>query len=845
MDLRLICSLGLVTAACGSPSPSPADAGPTPLSTAHCAYAAVPPTAAAGGTVTEGAVLAGVAEVPLGLPVSSALGGNTSRCIALDDRGRVDARTTAWSGGFNASVGIETIPWVKALALSAGDETVVILKSDTIFGNDAITFAVEAQLGPAFAGKVVWASSHSHTAPAQYSSDLKLQVGGGELRQRNHDALIAVLVTAAQQALDRRQPARVGVAVDVAFDPDDAVSYDRREENDDLFGGQRRKDTYLGMVRVDTAAGAPLAILPVLGNHAAILSDSVGLFSTDIAGAYETAIAEEVGAPVMVMHLQGAGGDVLPSSDRHFAIPDERPDNDFGRAEENARRALPAFMALWQRAGQELRGSLALEMVTRSVALGPDWNNFRVRGGALAYAPFELGREPDRQIFDPGGAVRSPIDEFNAPAGAGLCGDPEDDTFLGMRMPGATGLVPYHSCAMLPGVVDVLAAFVRAEFEPAPLCASTRTTVTALRLGDWMLAFAPGEPLVHWADAVRAGSPMPAERTLVIGYAQGHVGYLLTPEDWLRGGFEPSINLWGPLEGQVVLESLTGLMALAATPVREDAAATGADRVVPAPRTDAEVPPPDDAPLAGTVPAAIPDELYLIGDAEVSSAQPPAQIARVTGVARFVWIGEDPLRGTPRVRLERETAPGSFTPVTRRSGRVVEDLDLVLTWTPQPLRQQDGVPRTHYWGLSWQAVTPTGTAGLAALADRPGLPLGRYRFHVEGTGYVLDSAPFEVIAGPLAVTAAIDGAELEVTAGYLAGEGFRLLALDGLSNQLVPIAGAPITVVARYRDGAELTLAATTDAGGRARVAPPRLGELASVTVLDRFGNRGTITVAM
>ncbi len=844
--MRFTCARAIllcVISGCGGRGTTAPDAGVSPAPTEHCTYAPLPPTARAGGTVTEGALLAGVAEAPLPLPLSSALGGNTSRCIGLGDQGRVDGRRTLFSDGFNASVGIETIPHMKALALTAGDETVVILQSDTIFGNDAITFAVEERLGADFAGKVVWASTHTHTAPEQYSSDLKLQVGGGELRQRNFDAMVGGLVSVAQDALAARVPAKLGLASTSSFDPGDEISYDRRDANDDLFGGQARKDTYLAMIRVDTAAGEPLAIVPVLGNHAAILSDSVGLFSTDIAGMYETLIEEQFDRPVMAMFLQGAGGDVLPSSVRHLAFPDDRPDHDFARSEENARRALPAFMTLWNEAGMAMRTSLAMEMVTRSVALGPDWSNFRVRGGALAYAPFVPDRQPDREIFAPDGTVRSPIDEFNAPAGAGLCGDPTDDTFLNMRMPGVDGLVPYHSCAMLPGILPVLSAFIRAEFEAAPLCASTRTTVSALRLGDWLVAFAPGEPLVLWAESLRDRSPAPPRQTIVVGYAQGHVGYLLTPEDWLRGGFEPTINLWGPLEGEVILERLAELLAVAWSDAREDAAADGADRVVPTRKDDVDVPPPDAAPLAGTVPAQVPDELYVLGDADVASAQPPATVPRVSGVAHFVWIGLDPLAATPRIRLERETSPGQFAPVTRRSGRIVEDLDLVLTWTPQPLVQVAGQPRTHYWAITWQAVAPTGAPGLPELADRPGLPLGRYRFHVDGGPYQLASEPFEVVAGPMSVTAAVAGADVVVTAAYEATDGFRMLALEGLSNRRLPLASAPVVVTLAFSSGPPVTLDATTDAAGRAQVTPPTVTGLTSVTVRDRFGNGSTVTV--
>lgn len=214
---------------------------------------------------------------------------------------------------------------------------------------------------------------------------------------------------------------------------------------------------------------------------------------------------------------------------------------------------------------------------------------------------------------------------------------------------------------------------------------------------------------------------------------------------------------------------------------------------------------------------------------------------RVTGVAHFVWIGEDPLVATPRVRLEREDAPGDFVPVTRRSGRAVEDLDLVVTWTPQPLVQVAGQPRTHYWAITWQAVAPVGAPGLPDLADRPGLPLGRYRFHVDGGAYQLASEAFEVVAGPMTVTAAVSGADLVVTAAYEATAGFRMLALEGLSNRRLALTSAPVTVTAAYAAGPPVTLAATTDAAGRAQVTPPTLAGLVSVTVRDRFGNGGTV----
>ena len=51
------------------------------------------------------------------------------------------------------------------------------------------------------------------------------------------------------------------------------------------------------------------------------------------------------------------------------------------------------------------------------------------------------------------------------------------------------------------------------------------------------------------------------------------------------------------------------------------------------------------------------------------------------------------------------------------------------------------------WVAEWQAVPWLGEPSLDSLDDRGGVPLGNYRFHVEGNGWTLDSQPFAVVAG--------------------------------------------------------------------------------------------------
>jgi neutral ceramidase len=365
-----------------------------------------------------------------------------------------------------------------------------------------------------------------------------------------------------------------------------------------------------------------------------------------------------------------------------------------------------------------------------------------------------------------------------------------------------------------------------------------RTGLNVMR-GRPLTGVGAGAFPLAWAEY--APGDAGAARTAVIGYAQGHVGYLLHAEDWLRGGYEPSINLWGPLEGEYIAERALELARLASTPARDNAA-DGSTYWRPTP--PAPVPAPDPAPRAGTVPTELPATVFFPSVSRMAArptrAQPDAMVPRL-GLARFAWIGEDPLSGTPRVTLQRERTAGrgDFADVTRRSGRPVQDGDLLVGWTPDPLMGATA-PRTHYWVVEWQAVAPVGSAYPDALSGRAGVPLGRYRFLVEGTGYRVDSDPFTVAAGAVSVTATRMGTSLRVSAGYEARDGWRLLDLQAQSNRRVPLRASPVDLALTTMAGATRTLRAQmTDADGLVTV--PDAADVRSVAVTDRHGNRGTV----
>jgi neutral ceramidase len=819
---------------------------PVPASIAHCTFEPMPSTARAGTMVTEGSVRAGASEVVIEMPVGTVLGGYQGR----SSRTRaVDMRDVPSADVFMPSVGIETRPMAKALAITGGDETVVLLSLDLPLNYDTIVSDVERALGAEFNGKVIVGTNHSHGSPGQFTANPVISLGLGRFQRRMYQRVIDASVQAAREALMARVDARVGFAHDGMFDPMDRVSRDRRPENDAMAGG-RRKDRDLYVLRVEARDGTALAMVNVFGVHGTVLGDANALMTTEVTGAIERAVEETFDRRVVVMHLQGAAGDVSPSGDGMIdcsGVTGNVQCSDFARIEAVGRAARDSIRAAWDRAGASMRETLSIESVTRSVSLGPDWSTFAVRDGArrLEYAPFRRNRLPDGMIFGAMGAVLSPVDEFNAPHGAGLCGGDNGPLVPTAALPGVSMLRPYRSCIDVQrGSIFVLGVGNIPE-ERSPFCASTRTQVTAMRIGDLMLATLPGEPVTLLADALRARSPMPPERTVVIGYAQGHIGYLLTPEDWLQGGYEPNINLWGPLEGEYLVEQTAALMTLANTAMREDAAMGAAPRL-PSPMSRPDtLAPPEMAMGAGTVPATVPAEVFVRGRRAIARAQPATSVPRM-GLATFVWLGDDPQRQNARVRLERESAPmsGVFAPVLRRSGRAVSDQDLLLTWTPFPLRAVAGQARSHYWAVEWQAVTPQGTSGLDAIEDRAGVALGRYRFHVEGAGWTLDSEPFSVVAGALSVSAMRSGTSFTVSAGYEARDGWRLIAPSGAQNRRVALRQGPVRVTFEMDMGAprsetvmalSATGTATIDFGMQA-------DRVRRIVVRDRFDNEGAAT---
>ena len=179
------------------------------------------------------------------------------------------------------------------------------------------------------------------------------------------------------------------------------------------------------------------------------------------------------------------------------------------------------------------------------------------------YKSYEEDYVSDDQIYDSNGDIISPLDEFlmlllAVYFVAMMTHLSPQETSVPMYIP--TTAV----CESTSSLILSLAFFNWNEFEdgtPMPLPSSLKAHTSSVRIGpvsilkddgsvvedDVVMGFFPGEATSYYVRHYRerVQDEIGFEHVIAGGYAQDHEGYLLIPEDWLLGGYETNINIWG------------------------------------------------------------------------------------------------------------------------------------------------------------------------------------------------------------------------------------------------------------------------------------------------------------
>ena len=800
-----------------------------------------------------GVPMAGAAEGLIEVPVGAPMGGFSSRCKILGSSSKQDKRKSQYALAFDRSTGIITPPMAKVLWLDTEDDHLVLIKFDAIYSYDGLVQRLEQELGDATGldldGKVVLTASHTHHMPANFSDDIHFYLGGDKFNREIFERYVQDISAVAMQAFETREPAALGMSWNEGWDPDDKVYRDRRSDNDELIPWEgwepgKFKDPYGNILRVDSAEdGSPIAMLVTFGIHGTIGDSDTSMWSRDSTGGLEQVLEEQFDEPVVVMHLQGSGGDASPAG----------TDNGFARNESIGEFAAPLLMPLYE-ATPTSDAAITTETASRHIPEGP--GEIRVtRDGTVDWQYLPYGnRQADGELYNADGTVGETFDEWNFEYGAAFCGS--EDPLIQVETQSDT--FPYSSCMSVELLKGLIANVFEMDIDtfPLPIPSTMEAGVTTSLWEDipqvlpdgtteerpLLIGFVPAEPTAMYGEQWRRRSEaeLGIALPLLVGYAQDHEGYFLIPEDWIIGGYEPNINVWGPLQGEHVMEGmLTLTQDVVDTPKREAQDPIGT--FAPTQYEDKPLPElaPDMTPDAGTWITVAPEYMWLPDGFETLELQVPETCPRVGCVVQIAWNGGDPGADSPMITLERENA-GSWETVTSHSGRPISSTmtDILTAYTPDPLYPADALQK-HQWWAAWQAV--------GHVRDRHGLPEGSYRLVVDGSHYAggdtswpwtgidyhLESEPFEVVATELIVE--LNGNVLSASVASPA-EGWRLVSLQGDSKGVSRVAGE-VRVIWEQDDG-ELEWGGVELPLNGLEIEVP---DATAVIVIDAYGNEGRL----
>ncbi|RME19122.1 MAG: hypothetical protein D6806_18860, partial [Deltaproteobacteria bacterium] len=266
---------------------------------------------------------------------------------------------------------------------------------------------------------------------------------------------------------------------------------------------------------------------------------------------------------------------------------------------------------------------------------------------------------------------------------------------------------------------------------PIPQFGKARLTV--LKIGSLGMITVPGEPLSQFGrDLVNQAKAKGLEDATILGYSQDHHLYIMHADNWLQGGYEPSMGIWGWKEGDYYFEKSLELVdwLLERGTVSDDAGLKPTFFQFPC-SSDADC---GDDPEGN--PMICGDEGFCMvaptategGPAVLQDIESPVE--RIS-MAVFKWQGGHPGVDLPRMTLQRQDGD-NWVDVTNAAGAIYDDSGFETI-----LYYRGNYEDDHTWELRWE--------------ERYDFPAGTYRIHVEGryfdgasvVPYELDSSSFQ------------------------------------------------------------------------------------------------------
>jgi len=401
----------------------------------------------------------------------------------LDITPPVGVRMAGFAGRTMPSLAVHDPLTARALILDDGGRRAGLVVLDILYATEdlvaQVRTAAESGAGISPEGLLI-ASTHTHSGPQDAGDEATPQ------ERAYWDSVPGKVIEVVSQAAANLQPARLGAATGwcaVGINRREQVPGGRIELGRNHFG---KFDTQLGVVRVDRADGAPLAAVMNYACHAVCLMEDSYLLTADYPGFARYFLEEQLGGGT-ALFFNGACGDVNP---REAAVGHGLASGGSFRIAGRAGAELARESArVWQKVSPT--DDVTLSFARRTISL-PTNHDRALRAAEKALA------EVERQTAQP--AAETP---------------------------------PYVTWHSRPSVARAKAALARVkERGSGPI----RCEIQAIKLGPIALVGWPGEIFCELGMDLKERSPF--RPTYVIGYANGTIGYVPTPEAFGEGGYE-------------------------------------------------------------------------------------------------------------------------------------------------------------------------------------------------------------------------------------------------------------------------------------------------------------------
>jgi hypothetical protein len=358
-----------------------------------------------------------------------------------------------------------------ALVLDDGHERVALVACDLLCLNEFIVDRIRAQVGEGT--QVILCCSHTHAGPIAYADRQS-----GRVYYRTINTLVERIARAVQRAAAALVPVELSWG---QAEADIAVNRRQKQPQGEVVIGVNPAgpvDRSMGVLRVSTADGAPLATVVNFACHGTVLGPDNLLVSADWIGRLRARAEQALGGSVLF--LQGAAGDL-------------NPDHEWGEGD-----PWEAVHALGERVADQV-------IAACESGLTP-----------LAGTPLRLERQEVWLPLEAAATTPTPLPAYRRVL-AQMVGLPFALRFV-------VDIILEHR---YPWRSQVLA---RDEVWHVPM------RLNVLRVGDMGLVTFAAETFTEIGLALKAASP--AAHTLFASVSDGCIGYLPTAQAHAEGGYE-------------------------------------------------------------------------------------------------------------------------------------------------------------------------------------------------------------------------------------------------------------------------------------------------------------------